>query len=272
MVQRCCSHFNWLLAPQPRLNGESFRDLSLSQRIVGCRCRRNCIPVSIQWLVWVRDGARVSLSLSWQWKLIPLPLVPFWTPLQHWLIRGHHETSRKLRSTASVAKIHTHINCTHTNIQNMLRRCWSKYMNQHISEKVYPRKHISVCCRRSCLVLVYCNIEVHSTSLKNNWLCGPYAVSDAVGVTQQEARKQGIAVVLEQQLQDWNLLTFTNGEIWTGRPHFALGALEHSSSYIFIHLVSSFWSWRLAYLVTRLWHIGAFIFPFHLLCILLSHW
>ena len=53
MALFCCSHFNWLLAPQPRLKGESFRDLSLSQRIVGCRCRRNCIPVSIQWLVWV---------------------------------------------------------------------------------------------------------------------------------------------------------------------------------------------------------------------------
>lgn len=34
MALLCCSHFNWLLAPQPRLNGESFRDLSLSQRIV----------------------------------------------------------------------------------------------------------------------------------------------------------------------------------------------------------------------------------------------
>ena len=122
MALFCCSHFNWLLAPQPRLNGESFRDLSLSPRIVGCRCRRNCIPVSIQWLVWVEDGARVSLSLSWQWKLIPLPLAPFWNPLQHQLIRGHHETSRKQREhRVWETKIHTqpvdtlrHIH-THTN-------------------------------------------------------------------------------------------------------------------------------------------------------------
>lgn len=59
------------------------------------------------------DGARVSLSLSWQWKLIPQPLAPFWNPLQHQLIRGHHESSRR-RCEHRVWGEDSHIQCTLT--------------------------------------------------------------------------------------------------------------------------------------------------------------
>lgn len=57
------------------------------------------------------EGARVSLSLSWQWKLIPLPLAPFWNPLQLQLIRGHHETSKKLREQRVWGQA-SHMHCT----------------------------------------------------------------------------------------------------------------------------------------------------------------
>lgn len=58
-----CSFFNWLLAFQPYMNGESFRDLSLSWRIVGCSWRRNCIPVSIQWLVLLGRGKSITVII-----------------------------------------------------------------------------------------------------------------------------------------------------------------------------------------------------------------
>lgn len=45
------------------MNGESFKDLSLSWRIVGCSWRRNCIPVSIQWLLLLGRGKSITVII-----------------------------------------------------------------------------------------------------------------------------------------------------------------------------------------------------------------
>lgn len=110
------------------------------------------------------DGARVSLSLSWQWKLIPLPPAPFWNPLQHPLIRGHHETSRKLRYRCVCGKdLHTQYTLTgrYTQTQSGLILClerqpqaWTNtsaknvYYTAHLTSwhTVCPDTNLNCCC------------------------------------------------------------------------------------------------------------------------------
>lgn len=120
-----------------------------SHRIVGRCCRRNCIPVSIQWPVWVGRGKSITviiMTMEANSTATGAILKPSAASAYQGAPWDQQEDALAPRPWWRFThRVHTHMQIhTNTTRTHSLWREASTGMNQHISKNKFITQHISL--------------------------------------------------------------------------------------------------------------------------------